>query len=179
METRVKEKNCQKIVDRYFRDWNFTNNYSHAINGRVWVFWRDLDDVKVVAATDQSITLSFKLNTVVVYISVIYAANDGVVRRELWSHLVQLHGSIQGRPWFMLGDFNVLLKSVDCSRFSEFRQPSAEMKEFAECLEVIGMFDHPFVGPAFTWKNNQESTFQPRKLDRAMVNGLRWKLSLL
>lgn len=32
------------------------------------------------------------------------------------------------------------------------------------------MEDHPFIGPTFTWTNNQGSTFQARKLDRILVN---------
>lgn len=53
----------------------------------------------------------------------------------------------------------MLFKSEKCSKFTQFRSPSAEMNEFGECLESIGVFYHSFVGPCFTWSNNQVSTY--------------------
>lgn len=50
----------------------------------------------------------------------------------------------------MARDYNVLLKSEKCSRFYQFRVFAVDMREFSDCLERIGVFDHSYVDPCFT-----------------------------
>ena len=33
LETRVKEPNVKKIIEKWFSDWHYIHNYSYAING--------------------------------------------------------------------------------------------------------------------------------------------------
>lgn len=44
------------------------------------------------------------------------------------------------------------------------------MIEFEDCVQDLDVFDHVFVGPAFTWINNQVDNHQERKLDRMLIN---------
>lgn len=72
--------------------------------------------------------------------------------------------------WILVRDFNILLRPEKCSKFSQFQQLTIKMREFRDCVEDVGMFDHTYLGHNSTWKNKQGSTFQARKLDRVMVN---------
>lgn len=74
------------------------------------------------------------------------------------------------RPWIIGEDFNVLLKPEDCSKYDGNQACCSVMRSFGDCLNDIGVEDHPYIGPTFTWTTNQVSNFQVRKLDRILVN---------
>ncbi|GKG21137.1 RNA-directed DNA polymerase, eukaryota, reverse transcriptase zinc-binding domain protein, partial [Tanacetum coccineum] len=65
-------------------------------------------------------------------ITLVYAANSGVDRRELWKELNKYKSIVDGRAWAIGGDFNVTLNinkhSAESSCFS------TDMKEFRECV---------------------------------------------
>ncbi|KAK8705889.1 hypothetical protein V6N13_049475 [Hibiscus sabdariffa] len=44
------------------------------------------------------------------------------------------------------------------------------MEDFDTCLGRIGLVDHSFGGPMFTWSNHQDQTFLARKLDRVLAS---------
>lgn len=41
------------------------------------------------------------------------------------------------RTWLLAGDFNVLLRPEECPKFASHQVPSADMKEFRDCLEDL------------------------------------------
>lgn len=90
LETRVKEPSCKNIVDKQFRYWNFVNNYSYVVNGRVWVLWRGLAAVNDVDIMGQCITLSFEVERKEIWLSIMYVANEAMDRRSLWAYLRDL-----------------------------------------------------------------------------------------
>lgn len=85
------------------------------------------------------------------------------------SYLVSMKSVVGGEPWTVLGDFNVLWNPKESSRF-DGSQGMARYAGFCDCLNEVEIFDHVFFDPSFTWINNQDDTFQARKLDRVLVN---------
>ncbi|KAK8692411.1 hypothetical protein V6N13_075871 [Hibiscus sabdariffa] len=57
-ETRVKENNASFIVQSKFSGWSFVNNYSDAINGRIWVLFKNDWQVDVISRSAQNLVLS-------------------------------------------------------------------------------------------------------------------------
>lgn len=55
METRVRVPNKDKGL-KAFSGWNMTDNYAHAVNGRMWVLWQQSKcSVRVVRSSNQLI----------------------------------------------------------------------------------------------------------------------------
>ena len=63
LETRVKENKMKEIVDKWFPNWSCLQNYSYAVNGRIWLLWKDAFQVSLSAATDQSIIVNIKFDS--------------------------------------------------------------------------------------------------------------------
>lgn len=56
LETRVKEKKADRIINTVFKDWSSLINYEHSVGGRIWLVWRDTVRVTPVFKSDQMIT---------------------------------------------------------------------------------------------------------------------------
>jgi endonuclease/exonuclease/phosphatase family metal-dependent hydrolase len=98
----------------------------------------------------------------------IYASNDGMNRRALWSDLEAFQNSIGDSPWLLAGDFNVIKDPSE--KLGNMILNSYE-QEFLACTESIGVEDHPAVGCYYTWTNRREDgVFVMKKLDRVLVN---------
>ncbi|XVF78443.1 hypothetical protein PTKIN_Ptkin14bG0133600 [Pterospermum kingtungense] len=136
VETRVKENNSAMIVNKHIKNWSFVHNYIEAINRRIWLFWKRTIQAVVVAVTAQSITIENTLEGKAVFVIVIYTANEGILRRNLCSHLLSLQVVIGQKAWLLAGDFNVLLNLEDCSRMTIKDMVSVEIREFRECIEL-------------------------------------------
>ena len=105
----------QKIVDKQFHGWKLYHNYSEALNGRIWLLWKDQVQGDLVAITNQSIKCCIIDNTKKFYLSAIYGSNDGVSRRDLWNHLQVLNNSLAEESWMFAGDFNVIAHIIESS----------------------------------------------------------------
>ena len=99
----------QEIIDRWFSGWRCFQNYTHAMNGRIWMLWCDEFQVSLIDTTDQTVTVSVKVDAHSFYFSTIYGCNDGVDRRRLWNHLVSIQRIILDEPWLLARDFNVTI----------------------------------------------------------------------
>ena len=75
----------------------------------IWLLWDDRVNIKVLCEHEQVLTveLSF-MTTEVFWIYVVYAKCDHILRRSLWSHLVDTDIPF-GMPWVVVGDFNSIL----------------------------------------------------------------------
>ncbi|XP_016731131.1 uncharacterized protein [Gossypium hirsutum] len=69
-------------------------------------------------------------------------------------------------PWILGGDFNVSLSLEESSCFNGSQGSTSDMRDFQEFVRSIGIVDHAFEGPRYTWSNHQSDTFMARKLDR-------------
>ncbi|XVF60890.1 hypothetical protein PTKIN_Ptkin08bG0084500 [Pterospermum kingtungense] len=146
LETRVKVHKCKDIVDKHFQGWNFVNNYSDASNGRIWMLWKDPYSATVVAVMDQCITCLVECMGKRFYASSVYASNFSTDRRRLWKHLEDMSVLVDKGSWIISGDFNVLLHPSESSNYSGISVLSADMKDFAQCVENIGVIDHVYMG---------------------------------
>ena len=144
------------------------HNYSEgAPNGRIWILWNEAQ-VDLVDVMDQCITCSVTIGFQRFNLSAVYASNDGGERRRLWSHLLIAQNANAQYPWLITGDFNVTAHVSESSNSTSTQ--NTYIKEFKECLNALGVFDHIFTGPVFTWSNHQEDSFIAKKLDRVLIN---------
>ncbi|XP_010681227.2 uncharacterized protein LOC104896208 [Beta vulgaris subsp. vulgaris] len=100
-------------------------------------------------------------------VTLIYRANDVVVREELWRALEMISHQVQG-AWIILGDFNNVLNLGE-------RLGSAvsleEVAPFRQCIRECRVQDNPTTGPYYTWSNKQEGENRVfSKIDRVLAN---------
>jgi len=91
VETRVRDKNKDKVSQLLLRNWYFLYNYDFFCCGRIWVCWNvDVVKVDVFEMSDQVIHVSFtKLATNICFnASIIYRDNNASLREALWSDIM-------------------------------------------------------------------------------------------
>ena len=106
-----------------------------------------------------------------VVVSIVYAANEAITRKELWEELLLLSVSLSGngKPWIMLGDFNQVLCPAEHSQATSLNV-NRRMKVFRDCLFEAELCDLVFKGNTFTWWNKSATRPVAKKLDRILVN---------
>ncbi|GJS40876.1 RNA-directed DNA polymerase, eukaryota, reverse transcriptase zinc-binding domain protein [Tanacetum coccineum] len=83
------------------------------------------------------------------FCSFIYASNLGRERQDLWT-MLQVHKNIANkRPWILMGDFKVTLKTSEHSAWGSCM--SSDMIDFNECVNGIELEDICSSGFQFTW----------------------------
>ena len=103
------------------------------------------------------------------FCSAIYALNNQIDKRVLWSHLQWCASTMGSKPWFLVGDFNTTKFSSEKNGGN--MNTDTAMEEFHECLFNLKLADMPFLRPLFTWINRRVSDqFLARKLDRSLRN---------
>ncbi|GJR98086.1 RNA-directed DNA polymerase, eukaryota, reverse transcriptase zinc-binding domain protein [Tanacetum coccineum] len=96
--------------------------------------------------------------------------NKGLERRDLWNELMGQKSITTGYPWLVMGDMNVTLNTNEHTMGGSYL--TADMEEFADCVNKVELTDLCSSGLFFTWSKNPNSVV-PRimkKLDRIMVN---------
>ncbi|XP_039007845.1 uncharacterized protein LOC120135683 [Hibiscus syriacus] len=172
LETRNKFDSSLAILSQNFSDWEACCNYNHAANGRIWVLWRRCMDCSVVSVFDQCISVRCAIGGNTFILIAVYGLNEGNGRRQLWSQLNSLECTVGDLPWLIGGDFNIILNVEESSVYVS-SSTLVDSSEFQNCVDNLGIFDHPYNGPCFTWSNKQQDTYLARKLDRVMINP-RW-----
>ncbi|GJY40805.1 RNA-directed DNA polymerase, eukaryota, reverse transcriptase zinc-binding domain protein [Tanacetum coccineum] len=86
------------------------------------------------------------------YYSFVYAVNTGVERRDPWRTLCNDYRYVNGKPWCIFGDMNVILHPSQHSCGSS--NISTDMMEFHDCLNTIEVEDLCCSGLHFTWTKN-------------------------
>lgn len=169
LKTRVKQKNMSNILNKWFKNWHYCENYVHAYNGRIWLLWRDSGKIDLIAKSDQSITVNVQSDLGRFLFSGIYGLNTGVERKLLWAHLSSLQ--IQANtPWMLAGDFNIVADVFEGSPPCFSSSHEADIADFNEVCQSLSVFDHQYTGSQFTWLNNHQVDFIARKLDRVLIN---------
>ncbi|XP_038996004.1 uncharacterized protein LOC120120427 [Hibiscus syriacus] len=95
--------------------------------------------------------------------------DNGRIWEELWNQLSNVCSLVGSNIWLVGRDLNVTVKAMESSKYEDWHLTS-EMDDLRNCMTDLGLVDHPFFGPVFTWSNKQEEGFLARKLDRVMVN---------
>ncbi|GJV06019.1 hypothetical protein Tco_1343675 [Tanacetum coccineum] len=111
----------------------------------------------------------FKADKKELFCSFIYAHNRYTLRRALWRNLNVHKHYVRGRPWCLLGDFNVALHLEDNSMGSS--TIDIAMWEFKECVDDIEISDVNHTGLRFTWNQKPKGDDGIlKKIDRIMSN---------
>ncbi|GJT95057.1 retrovirus-related pol polyprotein from transposon TNT 1-94 [Tanacetum coccineum] len=177
LKTRLKCKKLQKTCDKVFQDWEWFSNMDVCNKGcRIVIGWDSETNIQILHKTSQVIFCiinapKFKFKC---YFSFVYAANKGVERRDLWKVLINDHIYVNGNPWCIAGDMNVILNRNEHSRGTSIM--NSDMVEFQDCLNAIEMEDISNSGLQFTWTKNLHKakvgimTGVLKKLDRVMTN---------
>ncbi|KAE8660212.1 Bidirectional sugar transporter SWEET16 [Hibiscus syriacus] len=88
---------------------------------------------------------------------------------RLWQHLRDFKESVGDSPWLVARDSNIVVSREESSG-SVDRALAHDIDVFTLCTSSIGLIDHVYSGPVFTWSNKQDDSFLDHKLDRVMVN---------
>ncbi|GKA93351.1 RNA-directed DNA polymerase, eukaryota, reverse transcriptase zinc-binding domain protein [Tanacetum coccineum] len=108
------------------------------------------------------------------FCTIVYAANGGNERRDLWKDLSLYKGIVADYPWAIMGDMNVTLDLSEHSTGSS--SMSKDMQEFMDCVKLIEIEDIASSRLFYTWTKNLHKSKQGdntgilKKLDRAMRN---------
>ena len=171
VETRIKECNFSSIKDRFLPGWGCEACFSDQQLCRIWLLWKtDCYQVTIMSRSSQSLHCWFQLTDMQCdfFLTFIYAMNDGMDRRKLWSDLEIFQSSIVDAPWLLARDFNVI---KDPSEKLGGLVLNSYEHDLLACTESIGVEDHPAVGCYYTWTNRREDgVFVVKKLDRVLVN---------
>ena len=103
LETRVRNSNKDRIFTSILPGWGWLHNYDHALLGRIWVCWNP--SVVSIASMHRSF-----------FCLAIYASNNQIDRRVLWSHLQWSASAVGSMPWFLVGDFNTTIFASEKNR---------------------------------------------------------------
>ncbi|XP_071739552.1 uncharacterized protein [Rutidosis leptorrhynchoides] len=105
------------------------------------------------------------------YISVVYANNYYIHRRDLWRDLCMHNLFVGNHSWVAMGDFNTALDLDDSTAGGS--TVTLAMREFRDCVEQINMSDVNHSGFRYTW-NQRPKSFDGiiKKIDRVMANDI-------
>ncbi|GJW33578.1 retrovirus-related pol polyprotein from transposon opus [Tanacetum coccineum] len=114
-----------------------------------------------------------KKGKLLVFCSIVYAANGGNERVELWKELSLYKRIVSDHPWCIMGDMNVTL---DPNEHTGGSSMTKDMQDFKDCVNSIEVEDIASSGLFYTWTKNLKKTKQGdnfgilKKLDRVMRN---------
>lgn len=170
LETRVKCDKAKKVKDYLNLRGKYLDNYQAHYNGRIWIFWDDsYKDIKLVKCTSQMIHCGvYDVNgNFQNWMTAIYAMNQLDQRRKLWEDLEHIHNSQQG-PWFLMGDFNNVTKSMD--RVGGNLVTEREYVDLRNLMDHAGLFEKDSTGEYFTWTNKHSIGTIYSKIDHVLGN---------
>ncbi|GJX34584.1 RNA-directed DNA polymerase, eukaryota, reverse transcriptase zinc-binding domain protein [Tanacetum coccineum] len=174
VETHLKPSKIDKVAEKAFGGWDWVSNSSHSMNScRILVGWdKNKINLMMVHMTNQVMLTIVEIldSKQKFFCSFVYACNSGSDRRNLWEELRKMKMSTSGKPWILMGDFNVTLRIEEHSAGGSRR--TKDMQEFLDCVNDIEVEDVNQSGLHFTWikSPSQPTTSILKKLDRVMIN---------
>ncbi|XP_020694319.1 uncharacterized protein LOC110108146 [Dendrobium catenatum] len=173
LETRV---HASSLLDPFFDSSHrlFSNedsfhNFNLASSGRIWIKW----DASKLSFSPSLVTSQLINGTVSVgnsppfQFSIVYAANNALDRKELWSSLCAAAPS-GNTPWAVIGDFNCCCYASDKSGGLPLHH--SNLVDINNMIFVNKLVDLNAVGSLYSWYNQQTANPIFIKLDRALVN---------
>ncbi|MCH98402.1 hypothetical protein A2U01_0019404, partial [Trifolium medium] len=97
----------------------------------------------------------------------IYAQNKLEQRNKLWKDIETIHSQQQG-PWFLMGDFNNVLKSQD--RIGGRPVTEAEYRDLSNMMNATSLYEMDSRGDHYTWSNKQSDCAIYSRIDRVIGN---------
>jgi hypothetical protein len=170
LETRVKAAKADKVREQLKLRGCFLDNYHAHPNGRIWVVWDDKSiDVRHVKSTSQMIHCGvYDVNgDFQTWMTAIYAHNQPAQRKILWKELDAVHRNQQG-PWFLIGDFNNVIKSMD--RIGGNLVTEHEFADLNDMMNTTGLFEKESIGDYYTWTNKHTVGTIYSRIDHVLGN---------
>ncbi|KAJ9566646.1 LOW QUALITY PROTEIN: hypothetical protein OSB04_002612 [Centaurea solstitialis] len=113
LESHLSSDSLGSVVNNVFGRWSWVSNQNVSLHGtRIILAWNSsLMDVMVIEAHTQFLLCEIKLrgDAYSWLCSVVYGANNSVLRRQLWSGLCKFRVVMGNQPWVVMGDFNAML----------------------------------------------------------------------
>ncbi|KAJ9563335.1 hypothetical protein OSB04_008495 [Centaurea solstitialis] len=161
------------VVNNVFGRWSWVSNQSVSLHGtRIIMAWNSaVMDIMIIETHAQFIHCEVRLRGVVQpwFCTVVYGANNSILRRQLWSGLRKFRAIMGNQPWVIMGDFNAMLFPHDA--LGGVSRRNVDMLEFFDCVEDIEVFDVRYTGIQHTWcQKPKEDSGLRRKLDRILAN---------
>lgn len=157
LETKKKGNKINKISTNMIGGWSFVTNLFNHYNGRICITWRpDYFIIVPITMADQMITCEVEYISLQVTFHLFFvdAHNTKEERKELWRSLMD-HYATCSKPWLVLGDFNIVLKTTDkigCNPMTW-----TEVMEFQNCVEEYELIEIPHRGNYFTWNDKKKN----------------------
>ncbi|KAI5424682.1 hypothetical protein KIW84_030754 [Lathyrus oleraceus] len=137
-------------------------------NGRIYVLWKDNNiRIKMIKSTGQMIYCGiFELSGDLRYLmATIYPLNRLDQRKKLGKDIEELRCHQTG-PWFLMGDFNNVLKSQDI--IGGNLVTNKEYIDLRRMMENFGLYDMDSSGDYYTWSNKQSDCAIYSRIDRVL-----------
>ncbi|PWA66087.1 RNA-directed DNA polymerase, eukaryota, Reverse transcriptase zinc-binding domain protein [Artemisia annua] len=109
-------------------------------------------------------------NREMIYCSIVYAANSGLERRELWKELSCHKTIVDKDSWVLMGDFTMTLSPIEHSTNSSVM--NSDMQDFRDMVNEIEVDDICSSDFQLTWTKSLKnpSNSMLKKLDTIMIN---------
>ncbi|KAJ9541721.1 LOW QUALITY PROTEIN: hypothetical protein OSB04_028227 [Centaurea solstitialis] len=173
IETRVLSDNLTRVCKDSFGTWDWVSNTTLCDRGtRIIIAWNpQVLDLMVLEGHAQVVhcVVRMKNDQNNLYLSIVYGANDLMVRRQLWSSIRKHKVLIGSQPWIVMGDFNAMLFPHDGLGGSSRRD--CAMEDFSACVADVELMDVRYSGIQYSWRQKPTSDDGiVRKLDRILSN---------
>jgi len=116
LESHVELDRINLVCNKVFKEWEWVSNAASCADGnfkaRIIVGWdSNIMSVNVLHHIDQVMHLQIFLKElkVMLFVSMVYAANYYVHSRRLWENLSMHKCVVKDAPWVIMGDFNTTL----------------------------------------------------------------------
>ncbi|XP_020679809.2 uncharacterized protein LOC110097645 [Dendrobium catenatum] len=173
LENRVHEKS---LCDPFFESTHslFLNeaschNFALSNSGRIWVKW-NAAKLNFIPSRVTSQIISgnvFVANQALFQLSVIYASNSTIERKELWEDIALVR-PVPSFPWAIIGDFNCCRYASEKLGGSPITQST--LIDFNNMIFHNSLLDLHSVGCKYTWYNQRLDNPIHIKLDLVLVN---------
>ena len=142
---------------------------SQGLSGGIIVAWHQgIAKIDVFNCSNQQVAIVISENRGPTWLlSRVYASNNQRERRVVWQEVSAMIDL--GIPSVVVGDFNCILEEEDKRGGRPFVEDRAT-RELANFIQDCGLVDLGFVGPRFTWCNNQSGRARVwEQIDRCLA----------
>lgn len=167
-EPRIKISRASQVARRIDLTSVIGNNGEFS---KIWLFHSPELCIEVVESHLQYLTVAYKENSsIIMFLTIVYASCNADGRRVLFDSLMGFSQNVNV-PWLIGGDFNCVVTPEE--KMGGNLSLSSSMTDFQGFISAVGLTDVGFIGPKFTWTNNQIGASNIRaRLDRVLVNPL-------
>ncbi|KAL5538574.1 hypothetical protein UlMin_045893 [Ulmus minor] len=144
------------------------------LSGGFFVAWRDGIDMEPVTMNKHimSFLVFSSPGSAPWLLSAVYGPNSSMEKRLFWEN-IHLQTKCFSGAWLIIGDFNTIWSSTDCSSGSGMDIGSRRMRS---ALNNLGMLLIPASGGNYSGSNRRQGNRRIRsKIDRAVANEEWWR----